>query len=101
MTEFQNYRPDGPWSELIDLVAIIERAPDYWRQVTVRPWEEIAARLHRLANRFELMHSQQERDLARLFRALADIAVDDPDGDDGEEVPTKAAAVEDTPLSGD
>jgi hypothetical protein len=101
MTEFQNYRPDGPWSELIDRWRSSSERRTIWGQVTVRQWEEIAGGLHRLANRFELMHSQRERDLARLFRALADIAVDDPDGDDGEEEPTKAETMEDTPLSVD
>jgi hypothetical protein len=63
---YPNYRPDSTWAELFDTTARIEGLG-----VEIKP-EELALLLGRLAWRFELMAGQRERDLARLFRAIAD-----------------------------
>jgi hypothetical protein len=93
---YPNYRPDGTWAELLDTAARIEGLG-----VEIKP-EELALLLERLAWKFELMAGQRERDLARLFRAIADAGharwefelEADEDQESGE-------SEEDKPLAGD
>jgi hypothetical protein len=89
-------RPDKLRAELLDTTAWIERLG-----TEIKP-EELAALVERLGVKFERTGGQRERDLARLFRAIADAShplrefelEDKEDQKSGE-------SEEDKPLAGD
>jgi hypothetical protein len=92
---YPNYRPDGLWADLLDTAARIE---GLGAEIEA---EDLAVLLERLAWKFELMAGQRERDLGRLFRAIADASharwefelEDEEDEESGE-------SEEDKPLAG-
>jgi hypothetical protein len=83
-TEIPSYPPDSAWSGLIDLIRRLEQLTGAWQLPDRRLWEEIADASRDLAVRFELA-SYQERDVARLLLALADLPVAPGVRDDDDE----------------
>jgi hypothetical protein len=103
VSEFPNYRPDGPWAAVLDAARVIERVGyQHWRRLRGDDWEIITEQFARLAVQFELLPGQRERDLARLFRAAAEIGDGGNDDFDDDHVDDNHVdEVEDKPLSGD
>ena len=89
-------RPDSLLAELLDTTARIEGLG-----AEIKP-EELAALVERLAVKFELMGGQRERDLARLFRAIADASHPRWEFElEYEEDQESGESEEDKPLAGD